>query len=442
MMKPISRRTLLRGAGAALALPVLDAMLPKAAWATPELLSRNRMACIYVPNGAIMQSWTPEGTGRDFKLSKTLSPLEKFKEDILVFSRLAQNNARALGDGAGDHARDSACYLTASHPRKSHSDIYVGVSMDQVAAKQQGHLTRLPSLELGLEAGRQAGNCDSGYGCIYSSNISWSSPTTPMAKEIRPKAVFERMFGDGQDPTAHARRNFYRQSILDFVSNDVQRLNQKLGAADRHKLDEYLTSVREVEQRIAHASKPVTDIPNFEFPEENPITFKDQVRLMYDLMVLAFQTDTTRICTLMLANSGSGRSYKELGVKEGHHQLSHHQNDPEKMALLQKIDEHMIEQFAYFLDRLKSIKEGEGTLLDHSMLLYGAALADPNRHAHHDLPIVLAGRGGGTIDTGRHIAYEHETPLANLFLSMLDRMQVKIERFGDSTGRLQLQETT
>ncbi|WP_437226476.1 DUF1552 domain-containing protein [Planctomicrobium sp. SH661] len=435
-MKPISRRTLLKGTGAALALPVLDAMVPRAAWAAPEMLVRNRMGFVYVPNGAIMQSWTPEQTGENYQLSKTLSPLQDLQQDILVLSGLSQNNARALGDGAGDHARDSACYLTAQHPRKSDSDIYVGVSVDQLAAKKLGHLTRLPSLELGLEGGRQAGNCDSGYGCIYSSNISWSSATTPMAKEIRPRAVFERMFGDGQDPKTTARRNFFRQSILDFVADDAARLNTTLGTSDRHKLDEYLTSVREVEQRIARSAIPIDKIPEFVIPDEPPETFQEQVRLMYDLMVLAFQTDTTRICTLMLANSGSNRTYKEIGVVEAHHQISHHQNDEEKMGSLQKIDQHMIEQFAYFLNRLKQIREGDGTLLDHSMFMYGAALADPNRHQHHDLPILVAGRGSGTIRTGRHIQYPENTPLANLFVSMLNGMQVPTDVFGDSSGNL------
>lgn len=435
-MPPISRRTILKGAGAALALPILDAMLPRAAWAAPEMLARNRMAFIYVPNGAIMQSWTPETVGADYVLSKTLQPLAPLKQDVLVLSGLAQNNARALGDGGGDHARDSSCFLTSQHPRKSDSDIHVGISVDQVAARRIGDQTRLPSLELGLEAGRQAGSCDTGYGCVYSSNISWSSPTTPVAKEIRPRAVFERMFGDGEDPKVHARKNHFRQSILDLVADDAQRLNKSLGAADRHKMDEYLTSVREVEQRIERSTIPADQIPEFKFPDKEPETFSEQVRLIYDLMVLAFQTDTTRICTLMLANSGSNRTYGEIGVPEAHHQISHHQNDEGKMGSLQKIDQHMIDQFAYFLKRLKEIPEGSGTLLDHSMLLYGSALADPNRHAHHDLPILLAGRGNGTIDPGRHVQFEQETPLANLYVSMLERMSVSLDRFGDSTGKI------
>lgn len=435
-MPPISRRTILKGAGAALALPILDAMLPRAAWAAPEMLARNRMAFIYVPNGAIMESWTPETAGADYVLSKTLQPLASLKQDVLVLSGLAQNNARALGDGGGDHARDSSCFLTSQHPRKSDSDIHVGISVDQVAARRIGDQTRLPSLELGLEAGRQAGSCDTGYGCVYSSNISWSSPTTPVAKEIRPRAVFERMFGDGEDPKVHARKNHFRQSILDLVADDAQRLNKSLGAADRHKMDEYLTSVREVEQRIERSTIPADQIPEFKFPDKEPETFSEQVRLIYDLMVLAFQTDTTRICTLMLANSGSNRTYGEIGVPEAHHQISHHQNDEGKMGSLQKIDQHMIDQFAYFLKRLKEIPEGSGTLLDHSMLLYGSALADPNRHAHHDLPILLAGRGNGTIDPGRHVQFEQETPLANLYVSMLERMSVSLDRFGDSTGKI------
>jgi len=427
---------LLKGAGAALALPVLDSMIPRAAWAAPETLIPTRMGFIYVPNGAIMEHWIPEQTGTDYTLPKTLEPLADLRQHFSVLSGLTQNNARALGDGPGDHARDSSCYLTAQHPRKSDSDIYVGVSVDQFAARQIGGNTRLPSLELGVEAGRQSGSCDSGYGCIYSSNISWSSPTTPVAKEIKPAAVFERMFGNPQDPREFERRKFYRQSVLDFVSSDAQRLQKKVGVADRRKLDEYFTSVREVELRIAQAAVPLDKIPDFKLPEKKPTTFAEQARLMYDLMVLAYQTDTTRICTLMLANSGSNRSYKEIGVTDGHHQISHHQNDEKMLTSLQKIDQHMAEQFAYFLGRLNEIPEGDGTLLDHSMFMYGAAMADPDKHAHHDLPILLAGHGGGRLQVGQHARYGDETPLANLFVSMLHAMNVTTEEFGDSTGRL------
>ncbi|HWL08566.1 MAG TPA: DUF1552 domain-containing protein [Planctomicrobium sp.] len=437
-MLPLSRRTVLKGLGATMALPVLDAMVPKAAWAAPEMLNGTRMAFIYVPNGAIMQDWTPAAEGTDFELSKTLSPLAPLKSDLLVLSGLAQDLARAKGDGAGDHARDSSVFLTSARPLKSFSDIRVGQSVDQFAADQIRNETRLPSLELGTEAGRQAGNCDSGYGCIYSSNISWKSATTPMAKEIRPKAVFERMFGGDLDPKLQAKRAFYRKSILDFVAEDTSKLSKKLGASDQRKMDEYFNSVREIEQRIERVGKQVVDVPKMNLPDDVPKDFATHVKLMYDLMLIAFQTNTTRISTLMLGNSGSGRRYQELDVSEGHHQISHHQNDPDKLAKLQKIDQYMIDQYVYFLTRLKATKEGDSNLLANSMIMYGGAIADPNRHAHHDLPILLAGQGGGTIDTGRHLKFEKDTPLANLYVSMLDCMGVKTNGFGDSNGKIAL----
>ncbi len=435
-MPPLSRRTVLKGLGATISLPVLDAMLPKAAWAAPEMLAPTRMAFVYVPNGAIMEDWTPVGVGADFKLSKTLSPLEALKSDLTVISGLAHDNARAKGDGAGDHARDSAVFLTGARPNKSDSDIRVGQSVDQFAAERVGQNHRLPSLELGIEANRQAGRCDSGYGCAYQSNISWKSATTPMAKEIRPKAVFERMFGGEQDPKVQAKRAFYRKSILDFVAEDSRQLTKQLGTGDRQKMDEYFTSVREIEQRVDRASKKIVDAPKMDLPDGVPSDYETHVKLMYDLMLVAFQTDSTRISTMMLANSGSNRSYKEIGVKEGHHQISHHQNDAGMISSLQKIDQYMIEQFAYFLKRLKETKEGDSNLLANSMILYGAAIADPNKHAHHDLPILVAGGGRGTITTGRHLQYPKDTPMSNLFVSMLERMDIKVDSFGDSTGRL------
>ncbi len=437
-MQPLARRTVLKGLGASLALPILDAMVPKAAWAAPEKLAATRMAFIYVPNGAIMQDWTPQAEGKSFELSKTLSPLAEHRSDLLVLSGLAHNLARAHGDGAGDHARDSAVFLTGARPRKSDSDIQVGQSVDQFAAERIGRDSRLPSLELGTEAGRQAGRCDSGYGCAYQSNISWKSATTPMAKEIRPQAVFERMFGGDLDPKVQAKRAFFRQSILDFVADDASQLSKRLGASDKHKMDEYFTSVREIEQRIDRAGKKLPDAPKMDLPEGVPSDFAMHVKLMYDLMLVAFQTDTTRISTLMLANSGSNRKYMELGVAEGHHQISHHQNEKDKIAKLQKIDQYMVEQFAYFLKRMKATKEGDSNLLANSMIMYGGAIADPNRHAHHDLPILLAGQGGGNIDTGRHLRVPKETPVSNVFVSMLQALKINVDSFGDSNGKLSL----
>jgi hypothetical protein len=437
-MPTLSRRTVLKGMGATLALPVLDAMVPKAAWAAPEQLVKNRSAFVFFPNGVIMDDWYPKQTGANFDLPKSLKSLKDHQQDLLVISGLAHDKARANGDGAGDHARSSAAFLTGSQPRKTDgADIHLGKSIDQLMAEQVGQDSRLPSLELGIEAGRQAGRCDSGYSCAYQSNISWKSPTTPTGKEVNPRAVFERMFGTGEDDKARRQREFYRKSVLDFVTTDADKLKKQLGTNDRRKLDEYFTSVREIEQRIERsAAESQQAMPDMEIPAGIPKDWAEHVRLMFDLMVVAFQTDTTRICTFMLANEGSNRRYKEVGVNEGHHQLSHHKNDKEKMALIQKIDEYLVQQFAWFLDRLKSIQEGDGTLLDHSMIVYGCAISDGNRHWHHDLPIILAGRGNGTIDPGRHVKYDSETPMNNLFLAMLDRMGGTEDRFGDSTGRV------
>ena len=433
----LHRRTFLRGLGASLSLPFLEAMVPRAAWAAGAPPTPNRMAFIFFPNGAIMKDWTPEQAGTDYTLPKTLAPLEKHQKDFMVISGLAHDKARANGDGAGDHARCSAAFLTGVQPRKTDgADIRLGRSVDQVAADVIGKNTRLPSLEIGIEAGRQAGRCDSGYSCAYTSNISWRSETVPTAKEIHPKAVFERMFGGGvEDAKARARRNFYRQSILDVVTDDAAKLRTKLGGSDRRKLDEYFQSVREIEQRIERAAvESQAQIPDFEVPDGVPRDWAEHTRLMYDLMVLAFETDTTRICTFMLANSGSNRSYKEIGVGEGHHQLSHHRDDAEKIEKLQRIDQYMITQFSYFLDRMKSIEEGTGNLLDHSMITYGCAISDGNRHRHEDLPVLLAGRGNGTLTPGRHLKYENEVPMNNLYVSLLNRMDVPEKSFGDSTG--------
>ena len=437
-MNTLSRRTMLKGTGAALALPILDAMLPNTAWAAPEMLVKNRMGFIFFPNGAIMKDWTPQKLGKNYDLPRTLKPLQQHQQEMLVVSGLAQTKARSNGDGGGDHARNSAAFLTGAQPKKTDgADIRAGVSVDQIAAQKIGNLTKLPSLEVGIEAGRQAGRCDSGYSCAYQSNISWKSPTTPMAKEVNPKLVFERLFGTGEDRKAIEERNFYRKSILDFVANDSQQLQKKLGQDDKRKLEEYFTSVREIEQRIDRSMQEAQVArPDVEIPNGVPRDWAEHVRMMFDLIVLAFQTDTTKVFTFMLANSSSNRNFRELGINSGHHQMSHHRDNPELIANLQKIDEYSVKQFGYFLEKMKSVKEGDGTLLDHSMVLYGSAISDGNRHRHEDLPILLAGRGCGTIETGRHIQYEREKPMNNLFLSMLDRMNASVDQLGDSTGRV------
>lgn len=436
-MQSLSRRTMLRGAGALLALPMLEAMGPRSLFAAPEIVAPRRMAYIFFPNGAIMPHWKPTAEGTNFPLPKTLKPLEPVRDQLMVISGLAQDNARAKADGAGDHARSASAFLTCAHPRKTDgADIFVGTSIDQVAAEKVGSQTRLPSMELGIESGRQAGSCDSGYSCAYSNSISWKTATTPMGKEVNPKLAFERLFG-GDDLAKAAERDFYRKSILDTVAGDAQRLQKDLGTSDKRKLDEYFSSVREIEQRISRASADNQKrTPAIAAPSGIPEKLSEHIDLMFDLMQVAFQTDSTRVITLMLANEGSNRAYREVDVKEGHHQLSHHRDDQEKVAQLQKIDQYLVDRFGRFLKKLQETREGNTTLLDQSMIVYGCSISDGNRHKHEDLPVLLAGRGGGTITSGRHLNLKGEVPMANLYLAMLDRMGAKVDRFGDSTGML------
>lgn len=435
----LNRRTVIKGMGTAMSLPLLDIMETKQAEAAGSGKSApNRMAFVFFPNGSIPQNWKPKEDGEKLVLSRSLKTLERHKSDINVFAGLTQHHARANGDGPGDHARNASAFLTGAQPKKTNgADIRVGMSVDQAAAAIIGDKTRLPSLELGITRGRNAGNCDSGYSCAYSSNISWKTPSQPMAKEINPKYVFERLFGNNTQAEAERKkRDLYRKSILDLVAGDAQRLKKKLGETDRRKLDEYFTSVREIEQRIDRASSERPEIPEYKKPDGIPSDHKAHVRLMYDLMALAFQTDTTRISSFMLANAGDNKAYREVGVKEGWHSLSHHRDDGRKKEDLTKIDEYLVEQFAYFLDKLKSVKEGDRTLLDNSMILYGSAIGDGNRHSHHDLPIVVAGSGGGFMKTGRNLVFPKDTPLNNLFLAMCDRVGANMDELGDSTGRL------
>lgn len=440
----ISRRTVLRGLGTALALPWLEAMSPaprisraaENASGVPK-----RMAFLYVPNGAHMDAWTPDKEGADFALPATLQALEPFKNDLLVLTGLTQDNAFAHGDGGGDHARAMACFLTGTHPRKTDgANIKAGISVDQLAARKLGHFTRLPSLELGIDPSAQAGNCDSGYSCAYSSNISWSSESTPVAKEVNPTLVFDRLFASGsagESALANSRREFYRNSILDYVSEDANRLSSRLGSTDRRKLDEYMTSVREVERRLNMASVPV-DVPDgASRPSGVPKDYAEHVRLMLDMMALAFQADITRVCTFAYANEGSNRSYAEIDVPDGHHNLSHHGGNAEKQAKIAQINKFHMDQFAYLLNKLRNLSEADGSVLDHSMIVYGSGIGDGNRHNHNDLPIVMAGRGCGTVKPGRHVKYPRNTPLNNLFLSMLDRMDAPVDVLGDSKGRLE-----
>jgi hypothetical protein len=398
------------------------------------------MAFVYVPNGVNMANWTPKGLGADFELPATLEPLKAHQKDLLVLSGLAHDAGRAYADGAGDHARASATFLTGCRARKTPgADIKVGVSVDQVAAQKIGNLTRLPSLELGTDKARLAGNCDSGYSCAYSFNISWKGEATPMPPEVDPRLVFDRLFGNGQSgemAEARIKRDRYKKSVLDFALEDARKLKADLGYTDRRKLDEYLTAVRDLEQRIERANNFATTLPDYNRPTGIPRAYEDHLKLMFDLLTLAFQTDTTRISTFIMAHDGSNRQYPFIGVRDGHHDLSHHQGDEEKLAKIAKINRFHTTQFAYFLEKLKSINEGDGTLLDNSMIVYGSGLGDGNRHNHDNLPVLVAGKGGGTIQTGRHVRMAKETPMTNLFLSVLDRVGAPVDRIGDSTGLL------
>jgi hypothetical protein len=445
MTHQISRRTVLRGIGASVALPMLDAMLPSSARAAAAAAKPpTRMAFVFVPNGIHMQDWTPQEIGADFVLPKTLEPLAAVKKKITVYSGLAHEKAEANGDGAGDHARSAATFLTGCQARKTHgADINIGVSLDQLAAQKIGERTSLPSLELGIERGANAGNCDSGYSCAYSHNISWRTATTPQGKEINPRSVFDRLFGAAEDKATKAKRQEYRKSILDFALEDARDLRGRIGISDQRKLDEYLSSVREIEQRIQAAERTAAKSPqapaSFARPSGVPEENQAHITLMFDLLHLAFQADITRIATFMLASEGSNRTYRNIGVSDGHHELSHHGNNKEKQAQIAKINRYHMEQFAAFAKKLQDTREGSGTLLDHSMILYGCAIGDGNRHNHDNLPILVAGGGNGTLPTGQHRKYRHGTPLANLFLSMLDGMGAGagVEKFGDSTGRLE-----
>ncbi len=437
----LDRRTVLRGIGATMALPFLDAMTARGQAATKR---PQRLAFVYAPNGMNMDEWYPKTTGPGFRFSNTLKPLEKHRNDIMVLSGLAQRAGTAGRDGAGDHARANATYLTGVRARKTAgSDIRLGISVDQVAANKIGHLTRLPSLELSCDRARQSGRCDSGYSCAYQYNLSWASATTPMAPESNPRLAFDRLFGSGDestDPKKRARERNYQSSILDFVMEDAKHLQKQLGATDRRKLDEYLTAVRDVEARIESSRKfdnslSVADRRKSISQGEG---FKDHASMMFELMLLAFQTDTTRIATFLLAHDGSNRSYPSIGVRDAHHRISHHGRDREKLRRIAKIDHYHVGLFSEFVEKLKNAREGNARLIDNCMVTYGSGLADGDRHRHHDLPLVIAGHGGSTIQSGQHVRVSSHTPMANLHLSLMDRLGVKEQRFADSSGRLEV----
>ena len=433
----IDRRTVLKGFGATLALPFLESMMPSGVFAASAPKSPIRTAFIFVPNGVNMEHWVPIGS----EYPSALKPLESLKNCINVMSGLTQKNAFALGDGAGDHARSASAWLTGCHPRKtSGANIKVGVSIDQILAKELGDKTSFGSLELGCERGGLAGDCDSGYSCAYSNSISWRTESTPVAKEVNPRLVFERLFqSEDINETQQSRieRLAENKSILDFVMEDAKLLNKKLGTTDKMKLDEYMTGIREIERRISFVENQskannIQQFSNIDIPSD----YGEHIRLMGDLMVLAFQTDTTRVSTFMFANEGSNRSYKSIGVSDGHHEMSHHQRNPEKLEALRKINTFHTTQLAYILNKMNSVSEGDKTLLENSMVLYGAGICDGDRHNHDDLPLLMAGKAGGKISSGKHLKFNNGTPMSNLFLSMADKLGVPQENIGDSTGKL------
>jgi hypothetical protein len=447
----VSRRHFLRGLGACLALPAFGSLTPlkllAAEAAVPGKLGVTatgaplRAAFLSFPNGAIPRAWWPEGEGADFKLSSTLQPLEPHRKLIQVLGGLDHACANPGADGAGDHARGSSVFLTGVRLKKSPTDIHAGISIDQVMAKHIGHLTRFPSLELSRDNNRKATVCDSNYSCAYVYNISWSSPTTPMTPESNPRLLFERLFGSGAhgERITNARRRQQEQSsILDFVMDDARRMQKRLGGNDKDKLDQYLTDIRDIEtriQRTEHLGKRVD--PEMDTPEGVPPDQAEYVQIMYDLLLLAFQTDSTRVATFCLAHDGDNRSFSNIGIPEGHHDLSHHKGNPEWIAKVARIDQWYAQQFSRFLQKLDDTKDVDGnSLLQNSMIVYGSGNADGNRHSHTNLPIVLAGGGGGALTPGRYVKFDGK-PATNLFLSMADRMGIQgLDRFGDSTGRL------
>lgn len=441
--KHLSRRTFLRGAGACIGLPLLDAMVPALGWAQGTARpAPTRLCFVYVPNGMVMQDWTPAAEGKNFPFTPILRPLERFKEHTLVLSHLMCYNANALGSGPGDHARASASFLTGTQPRESGSDIFAGVSVDQVAAQAVGKQTRFPSLELGLEDTRMVGLCDGKYSCAYTSSISWRSPTTPLPPLTNPRHVFERLFGNvdpNVDRATAERRARYRRSILDGAVQEARGLQAGVGPADRRRIDEYLESIRDVERGLERFQENrVAGAPGVERPSGTPADYAEHSRLMYRLQALALQADLTRVITMMVGRESSIRAYDQIGIPESHHQLSHHRNDPAALAKLTKIQTYHLGFFAEFIARLQATPDGDATLLDRSMIVYGAGISDSNRHIHENLPVLVVGKGNGKLTSGRHIDFQRDIPVTNLHLALLNRLDVRPERLGDSTGVLEI----
>jgi hypothetical protein len=437
--KAISRRTVLRGIGTTVALPLLDAMVPAltAVQNTPAKAVR-RLGVVYHPNGVIYENWLPKGTGRAFTLSPILEPLEPFRDKLVVLTGLSSHQAEALGDGGGDHSRATGSYLTGVHVKKSDSVVGNSISMDQIAAKFLERETQLSSLQLTVDDNSLVGSCDVGYSCAYSSTLSWLTPTLPLMAENNPRVVFERLFGssDSTDPRVRASRLRQDRSILDSVTARVKQLQQKLGPTDNTKVSDYLESLRDVERRIQKAEEQnARQGPGVDQPAGVPDGFQPHVELLYDLQLLAYQSDLTRVITFMYGREQTGRPYPQIGIPEPHHPLTHHQNDAAKMAKCTVIQTYHVRLFASYLEKLAATPDGEGSLLDHVILLYGSGISNSDRHTHGPLPTLLMGGGAGTIKGGRHLVYPDDTPLTNLQLTLLEKMGVPAEKLGDSTGQ-------
>jgi hypothetical protein len=432
--KALPRRTFLRGVGATLALPLLDAMIPAAtAWAKTPAKPVRRLGFVFMPMGCDQSRWTPPGDKLD-QLSPILDSLAPVREQVTVISNLELQNAYP-----GSHATSNSAFLSAAKAKLTEStDYYLGTTVDQIAAQHIGQATQLPSLELAMDLLQVVGQCDNGYACVYQNNLSWSSPTTPLPAEAHPRIVFETLFGDGGSPAERRAALRKKASLLDSFNDDLVRLQRNLGPADRAKVNHYLETVREVERRIqkAEAATAENPLPDLDRPVGVPAAYADHARLMFDLQVLAMQGDVTRVITFQLARETSNRTYPEIGVPDPHHPLSHHGNDPEKIARMAKINQFHVSLFAEFLQKLKATPEGEGTLLDHSLILYGSGIGNPNIHDHTNLPIIVAGGSSSGLKGGRHIKYAKPTPLANLHLTLLDKVGVHLDKFADSTGKV------
>ena len=438
MKKSIPRRAILRGLGASMALPLLDAMVPSlTALQNTPARPITRFGVMYVPNGMVMEQWTPIAEGAGFELTSTLAPLARYREDLIVLSNLAC--IPTPGRPGGAHAKASTRFLTDVSPPTSETWLDAGISMDQIAAKEMGVSTQLASLELAVESAETAGACDVGFACAYTNTISWLGSSTPLPTENNPRTVFERLFGDSRstDPKARLARIRQERSVLDSVRDEVAHLQGALGASDRVKLMEYLDAIRDVERRIQKAEQQSDkQLPVVEQPTGIPSTYDEHVKLMCDLQVLAYQTDLTRIVTFMLGREFSGVTYPQIGVPDAHHPITHHQQEAEKIAKVVKINHYHVTQFAYLLEKLRSTPDGDGSLLDHTIMMYGTGMGDCNAHDPRNIPLVLAGGRSAQLRGGRHIRYPKETPLANLHLTLLDKLGVQLDRIGDSTGRL------